>query len=67
MSDEEMKLGDVPHLFSLVPLAQSANAPIHALRGGDSLVGSQFQQQRVYIDMIEGVVAHLLENVRIAP
>ncbi|HEY0141317.1 MAG TPA: AAA family ATPase [Thermoanaerobaculia bacterium] len=59
----KLKLGDIPHLFSLVPLAQSANAPIHDLTSKDSLVGSQFQQQQVYIGMVQPVVDQLRSNI----
>jgi cellulose biosynthesis protein BcsQ len=36
---EEYHLGDVPNLYSLIPLAQTANAPIVALKAKDGLVG----------------------------
>jgi len=45
-------LGDVPNLYSLIPLAQSVNAPIVALSSGDGLVGSQYSQARTYKEII---------------
>ena len=45
-------LGDVPNLYSLIPLAQSANAPIIALGSRDGLVGSQFGQAAKYRKII---------------
>ena len=42
---EMAKLGDVPHLYSLIPLAQSVAAPILELRASDGLVGSQYRQR----------------------
>lgn len=38
LQQENLRLGDVPHMFSLVPLAQSAHTPIHKLAGGDGWV-----------------------------
>ena len=41
----DMRLGDVPHMYSLVPLAQKAHTPIHGLTGKDGLSGGQYSQQ----------------------
>jgi cellulose biosynthesis protein BcsQ len=57
------KLGDVPNMFSLIPLAQSANAPIGGLGYADGLRGSQFQQQETYAETIEAVAASLAANI----
>jgi cellulose biosynthesis protein BcsQ len=59
----EIALGDVPHLYSLVPLAQSNNAPIHALTSTDGLVGAQSAQADKYTKIIESVVDRLLANL----
>ena len=48
----ELRLGDVPNLYSLVPLAQTVNAPIIALKAKDGLVGSQFSQAEAYKSII---------------
>ncbi len=32
-----LDLGDIPHMYSLVPLSQSASAPIDKLAGADGL------------------------------
>jgi hypothetical protein len=57
-----VSLGDVPNLRSLVPLAQSANAPIAGLTAGDGLAGGQYSQQRKYADLIRAVGQRLYEN-----
>jgi cellulose biosynthesis protein BcsQ len=44
VSSNNVHLGDVPNLYSLIPMAQKANSPIFDLRSGDGLVGSQFKQ-----------------------
>lgn len=58
---EELRLGDVPNLFSLVPLAQTVNAPIIALRAKDGLVGSQFSQAENY----KGIIGQLANSIAV--
>lgn len=58
-----MHLGDVPHMYSLVPLAQSVNAPIRELVGADGLVGSQFKQRDSYITNLNEIVQALARNI----
>jgi hypothetical protein len=60
----EIHLGDIPNLYSLIPLAQSVNAPIFSLRGADGLVGSQFGQAKDYEAMISGLGDHLIKNIK---
>jgi cellulose biosynthesis protein BcsQ len=60
---ETMHLGDVPHMYSLVPLAQSANCPIRALRASDGLVGSQFRQAEKYSLNLGEIAARLAANI----
>ena len=59
---DALKLGDVPNLRSLIPLAQSANAPLAALTSRDGLAGGQYSQQRGYTELINKVGARLTEN-----
>jgi hypothetical protein len=59
------KLGDIPHLYSLVPLAQKQAVPIHGLQSIDGLVGSQFSAVRDYKEMVAPSAAHLVENLGI--
>ncbi|WP_168220074.1 MULTISPECIES: ParA family protein [unclassified Salinibacterium] len=59
---EALKLGDVPNLRSLVPLAQSANAPLASLASADGLAGGQYSQQKTYTSLIDNVGARLTEN-----
>lgn len=66
ISIEEAKLGDVPHLYSLIPLAQSVACPILELRSSDGLVGSQFKQRDDYEKIIKGIYQHLSENIHLA-
>jgi cellulose biosynthesis protein BcsQ len=61
---EQVRLGDVPHMFSLVPLAQTAHTPIHRLTGREGLSGGQYQQQRQYQEFIGKLTASLMRNLR---
>lgn len=58
-----MHLGDVPHMYSLVPLAQSVNAPIRGLVAADGLVGSQFKQRDSYAKTLTTIAQALAKNV----
>ena len=59
-----LRLGDVPHMFSLVPLAQSAHTPIHGLTSKDGLSGGQYNQQAEYNTFISTLATSLLENLQ---
>jgi cellulose biosynthesis protein BcsQ len=63
LSEEDMHLGDVPHMYSLVPLAQSANTPIRDLKAADGLVGSQFSQAEKYTKNLTAIAARLADNI----
>lgn len=63
---EAVRLGDVPHMFSLVPLAQTAHTPIHNLTGAEGLSGGQYQQQRQYREFISALCGSLMSNIRLA-
>jgi cellulose biosynthesis protein BcsQ len=58
-----MHLGDVSHMYSLVPLAQSVNAPIRELVAKDGLVGSQFKQAEKYAQNLQLIAASLAKNI----
>lgn len=60
---EDMKLGDVPNMYSLIPLAQSVNAPISDLQSGDGLAGGQYRQQQNYLSTIQAVSEMLAQNI----
>lgn len=62
LQDDGLALGDIPNLRSLVPLAQSANAPLSELNSRDGLTGGQYSQQRNYSELIDRVGERLAEN-----
>jgi cellulose biosynthesis protein BcsQ len=59
----QLELGHIPYLYSLVPMAQAAKAPIHDLRNSDGVVGSQYAQVRAYAKLMESLCDKLLNNV----
>lgn len=58
-----LELPDVPHMYSLVPLAQSVSSPIHKLSSSDGLTGSQPQQKERYTTFIRELSESVLANV----
>lgn len=62
-SKKSLHLGDVPNLYSLIPLAQSANAPIIALKARDGLVGSQFNQSATYRSIIGSLADEIAARI----
>jgi cellulose biosynthesis protein BcsQ len=60
---DKLRLPDVPHMYSLVPLAQNANAPIHGVESADGLVGAQYSQKEAYVSFIEDLSNAILANL----
>lgn len=63
VSTSTCKLGDVPHLYSLVPLAQAVAAPIFDLTSSDGLVGSQYSQRQQFGSIINEVCLRMQANI----
>lgn len=61
-----LDLGTVPHMFSMVPLAQSRHAPIASLTSADGLRGSQFSQQKNYLQQLNEIGQQLARNLQAA-
>jgi cellulose biosynthesis protein BcsQ len=62
-SRDELQLGTVPNMFSMIPLAQSQHAPIASLRREDGLRGGQFSQQEKYAEQLAGIFHTMLGRV----
>lgn len=60
---EEPNLGVVPNMFSMVPLAQAAHAPIWDLTPSDGLRGAQISQQARYSGALEEIARRLMQNI----
>jgi cellulose biosynthesis protein BcsQ len=65
VDENSMKLGDVPNMFSLVPMAQSASAPIHDLESSDGIRGAQYTQQETYVAQLKALAASLARNMKL--
>ncbi len=63
---DALHLGDVPHMYSLVPLAQTRHTAIDKLESRDGLQGGQYTQQRDYRSFIEKLANAFLSNLNIA-
>lgn len=64
LKKEDFKLGDVPHLYSLIPLGQSSASPILDLTGSDGLVGPQFKQLEQYQQWIDFITDRIQLNLK---
>lgn len=63
ITQSDLKLGDVPHLYSLIPLGQSSASPILDLTASDGLVGPQYKQLEQYKDLISNIANSILTNL----
>lgn len=63
LNEDDFKLGEIPNLHSLVPLSQSANAPIFKLTAEDGVVGAHFSKVKEYGEVIEDIKNKLLINL----
>lgn len=57
------ELGIVPNMFSMVPMAQTAHAPIADLTPTDGLRGAQVSQQSNYVQQLDTMFARLQQNL----
>jgi cellulose biosynthesis protein BcsQ len=60
---DNIELGTVPNMFSMIPLAQSRHAPIADLKREDGLRGAQFSQQERYGEQLEAIFATISQRV----
>lgn len=63
MQGIEFDLGTIPNMFSMVPLAQAAHAPVSALTKEDGLRGAQVSQKEKYVVELRQVFTKILERV----
>jgi cellulose biosynthesis protein BcsQ len=60
---EELDLGVVPNMFSMIPLAQARHAPIADLTPADGVRGAQVNQQGRYVKRLNEIGTRLAENL----
>jgi cellulose biosynthesis protein BcsQ len=63
LNNDNVHLGDVPHLYSLIPLAQSVASPILGLQSSDGIVGSQYKQRSDYTGILKNIAESLAQNI----
>lgn len=63
ISIEELSLGNIPHLYSLVPLAQTSHCPIHELNAQDGIVGNHYKMVANYKLLMNTICDKLLHNM----
>lgn len=57
-------LGTLPHLFSLVPMSQTAARPIHKLRAQDGIVGGHANRVKAASELFAEISQNFLKNSR---
>jgi len=65
ITTENFTLGEVPNMYSLVPLAQAVSSPICYLKSSDHLVGTHYTQVANYKKILVEVACSLAHNVGI--
>ena len=63
LDPSQLKLGDIPFLYSLAPLAQSHKVPIHELVNAKAVSGAQVKQVADYHNLMKVFCEQLLKNV----
>lgn len=61
--NDELNLGEIPTLSSVVPLSQQAHAPIFDLSAKDGVVGSQYTRVSEASNFFHGIASNLLERL----
>lgn len=61
--DSDMKLGDVPYVYSIVPLSQTAHIPIFELDFANGVRGNQISSVNEYKVFISNIADHFLNNI----
>ena len=62
-SGARYKLGEIPNLHSVVPMSQTANAPIFELKAKDGVVGAHFAKVSDAEEIFCGIANVLLANM----
>lgn len=63
LNPQEIELGHIPYLYSLVPMAQAAKVPMHALGYADGVIGNQYGQVKEFHTLMSNISEKLLQNV----
>jgi cellulose biosynthesis protein BcsQ len=63
ISKEDMKIGDIPYVYSIVPLSQTSNCPIFELDYQSGLRGNQSSSVEEYTRYLDNIAKKLLKNL----
>lgn len=62
LKEDEIKLGDIPYVYSIVPLSQTSNTPIFNLDYKSGLRGNQSSSVKEYTEYIHSISLNFLKN-----
>lgn len=63
IAEDELNLGDMPYVYSLVPLSQTAKVPMFDLNYSNGIRGNQSASVEEYSEYIELIVNNLVRNL----
>lgn len=63
LRDDDLKIGDIPYVYSVIPLSQTANCPIFNLTYQEGLRGNQKTSVEKYKKYLENISKRLMFNV----
>ncbi|MCD8359714.1 MAG: hypothetical protein LUC29_02485 [Acidaminococcaceae bacterium] len=61
---DELKLGDIPYIYSVVPLSRTSNTPIFELDYSTGVRGNQGSNVETYKKYLDTVAENFMRNVR---
>lgn len=64
LDGQNLEIGTVPNLFSLVPMSQSNHTPIFGLNASDGVVGAHFAKVKEALDIFKNVSTGFLERTK---
>lgn len=65
ITNADLKLGDIPYVYSVVPLSQTSSRPIFELNYSDGVRGGQSLSVEKYAQYLKVIVENLLKNAEV--
>ena len=63
LSEDDLLIGEIPTLNSLIPLSQIAHKPIFNLTGTDGVVGAHFSKVKEYERVVKSISDKIKRNL----
>ena len=63
LTRENLKLGDIPYVYSVIPLSQTASTPIFRLDYSKGVRGNQASSVQKYKQYLSNIAEHFIRNV----